>query len=47
MENQNYEIKQLERELAGYKVTLRRTNLVQEEARKLYSRVRALETELN
>jgi len=46
MENQKYETKQLERELAGYKVTLRRTNLEREEARKLYTRVRALETQL-
>lgn len=47
MENQKYERKETERQLAGYKVTLRRISLDRETARQLYARVRALETKLN
>lgn len=47
MEKQNYDRKEAERELAGYKITLRRGNPDRETARELYTRVRELETKLN
>ena len=44
MENKNYDAKEVEREIAGYKITLRRGNPDKETARDLYGRIRDLRT---